>query len=224
MRQVQVENLDRIPLLGISEAEPLSGANRVLKRALDIGLVIVGLPVLVPLFAIVALLIKLEDGGSIFYRTERVGENGRRFQMLKFRSMIPNADQLRQQIIAEAGEDPRHPKVADDPRITRVGKFIRRTSLDELPNFINVVRGEMSIVGPRPALPDEVELYENWHRQRLQTIPGITGLWQVSGRSEVPFDEMCLMDIYYIENWSIRFDLQIMLMTVPRVLLRSGAY
>ncbi len=224
MRQVQVENLDRIPLLGISEAEPLSGANRVLKRALDIGLVIVGLPVLVPLFAIVALLIKLEDGGSIFYSTERVGENGRRFQMLKFRSMIPNADKLRQQIIAEAGEDPRHPKVADDPRITRVGKFIRRTSLDELPNFINVVRGEMSIVGPRPALPDEVKLYENWHRQRLQTIPGITGLWQVSGRSEVPFDEMCLMDIYYIENWSIRFDLQIMLMTVPRVLLRSGAY
>lgn len=224
MRQVQVENLDRIPLLGISEPEPLSGANRLMKRALDVSLIILAAPLLLPLFIIVALAIRLEDGGSIIYATERVGENGRRFQMLKFRSMIPNADDLRQQIIEASGEDPRHPKLENDPRITRVGHFIRRTSLDELPNFINVLRGEMSIVGPRPALPDEVELYDNWHRQRLQTIPGITGLWQVSGRSEVPFDEMCLMDIYYIENWSIRFDIQIILMTVPRVLLRSGAY
>ncbi|MCA9914773.1 MAG: sugar transferase, partial [Anaerolineae bacterium] len=99
-----------------------------------------------------------------------------------------------------------------------------RTSLDELPNFLNVLRGELSLVGPRPPMPDEVEHYENWHKQRLQTIPGITGLWQVSGRSQVPFDEMCMMDIYYIENWSIFYDLQILFLTVPRVLLRSGAY
>jgi len=121
-------------------------------------------------------------------------------------------------------QDPRRPKIVDDPRITRVGRWLRRTSLDELPNLINVLRGEMSLVGPRPPMPDEVQLYEPWHMQRLQAIPGMTGLWQVSGRSEVPFDEMCLMDIYYIENWSIKLDLQILLMTVPRVLLRSGAY
>jgi lipopolysaccharide/colanic/teichoic acid biosynthesis glycosyltransferase len=108
--------------------------------------------------------------------------------------------------------------------MTRVGRFIRRTSLDELPNLLNVLRGHMSLVGPRPPTPDEVELYEPWHRQRLQITPGITGLWQVSGRSEIPFDEMCLLDIYYIENWSIAMDARILLMTVPRVLMRRGAY
>ena len=133
-------------------------------------------------------------------------KTGVAFDMLKFRSMIPDADSLREVVFE--GQDTRHPKLANDPRITKIGKFIRRTSLDEIPNLINVLKGEMSIVGPRPPLPDEVAKYENWHRQRLQTIPGITGLWQVSGRSEVPFDEMVLMDIYYIENWSVRFDLQ----------------
>jgi lipopolysaccharide/colanic/teichoic acid biosynthesis glycosyltransferase len=144
--------------------------------------------------------------------------------MYKFRSMIPDADRYRQQLIETHEQDPRHPKIVDDPRITKVGKFIRRTSLDELPNLFNVLRGEMSLVGPRPPLPDEVALYEQWHRQRLQTIPGLTGLWQVSGRSEVPFDEMVLMDIYYIENWSVLFDIQILFMTIPKVLLRRGAY
>jgi lipopolysaccharide/colanic/teichoic acid biosynthesis glycosyltransferase len=112
----------------------------------------------------------------------------------------------------------------DDPRITRVGKFLRRTSLDELPNLLNVIRGHMSLVGPRPPTPDEVELYEPWHMQRLQIMPGITGLWQISGRSDVPFEEMCLLDIYYIENWSLKLDIQILMMTLPRVLLRHGAY
>jgi lipopolysaccharide/colanic/teichoic acid biosynthesis glycosyltransferase len=138
--------------------------------------------------------------------------------------MIPNADDMRDEVIEQAGEDPRHPKLRDDPRVTRVGRFIRRASLDELPNIFNVIKGEMSLVGPRPPLPEEVALYEPWHLRRLQIIPGMTGLWQVSGRSEIPFDEMCLMDIYYIENWSIKFDVQILMMTVPRVLLRSGAY
>jgi lipopolysaccharide/colanic/teichoic acid biosynthesis glycosyltransferase len=120
--------------------------------------------------------------------------------------------------------DPRHPKIKDDPRITRVGRFIRRTSIDELPNLINVLTGQMSLVGPRPPTPDEVALYAPWHRQRLQVKPGMTGLWQVNGRSEVPFDEMCLLDIYYIENWSMGLDAQILMMTIPRVLMRSGAY
>jgi len=224
MRQVQVENLDGIPLLGINGTHQLEGTSRFLKRTLDLGLILLTGPIWVLIFALVALAIKLEDGGPIFYRTKRVGENGREFCMFKFRSMIPDADHYRQQLIEQYDQDPRHPKVIDDPRITKVGKFIRRLSIDELPNLLNVIKGEMSLVGPRPPMPDEVALYENWHRQRLQTIPGITGLWQISGRSEVPFDEMCLMDIYYIENWSIKFDLQILLMTIPKVLMRSGAY
>ncbi len=224
LRQVQVENLDGIPLLGINGVVPFQGAGRVFKRVLDVGLVILGAPVWLPIMGLVALAIRLEGDGPIFYITRRVGENGHEFDMVKFRTMIPNADALREQLIAATGEDPRHPKIKDDPRITRTGKWLRRTSLDELPNLLNVLRGEMSLVGPRPPLPAEVALYEPWHLRRLQIIPGLTGLWQVSGRSEVPFDEMCLMDIYYIENWSIWFDLQILLMTLPRVLFRSGAY
>ena len=150
--------------------------------------------------------------------------NGKSFDLIKFRSMIPNADELRAQLVKESGEDPRHPKIKNDPRITFVGRFIRATSLDELPNLINVLRGQMSLVGPRPPTPDEVQLYEPWHMQRLQTLPGLTGLWQVNGRSDVPFDEMCLLDIYYIENWSVGMDAQILMMTLPRVLLRHGAY
>ena len=222
LRQVQFENLDGIPLLGINGVKKLKGTSRLLKRALDVLIVLLTAPIWAFVFIAVAIAIKMEDGGDIIYKARRVGENGKEFDMLKFRSMIPDADSLREQVFE--GQDPKHPKLADDPRITKVGKFIRRTSIDEIPNFINVLKGEMSIVGPRPPIPSEVDLYENWHLQRLQTIPGITGLWQVSGRSEVPFDEMVLMDIYYIENWSVRFDLQIMLMTIPRVLLRSGAY
>jgi lipopolysaccharide/colanic/teichoic acid biosynthesis glycosyltransferase len=144
--------------------------------------------------------------------------------MIKFRSMVINADALREQLMKDAGEDPRHPKIKNDPRITRVGSFLRKTSLDELPNLINVLRGQMSLVGPRPPTPDEVELYEPWHMQRLHVLPGMTGLWQVNGRNEVPFEEMCLLDIYYIENWSIQLDAQILMMTIPRVLSRHGAY
>lgn len=222
LRQVQFENLDGIPLLGINGVQKLKGTSRIIKRVLDLLIVALTAPVWLFIYAIVALAIKLEDGGDVIYKAGRIGENGREFDMLKFRSMIPDADSLRETVFE--GQDPKHPKLVNDPRITRVGKFIRSSSIDEIPNLINVLKGEMSIVGPRPPIQDEVDKYENWHLQRLQTIPGITGLWQVSGRSEVPFDEMVLMDIYYIENWSVRFDLQIMLMTIPRVLLRSGAY
>jgi lipopolysaccharide/colanic/teichoic acid biosynthesis glycosyltransferase len=121
-------------------------------------------------------------------------------------------------------EDLRRPKLANDPRVTRVGRFLRRTSLDELPNLFNVLRGDMSLVGPRPQVPREVALYDAWQYQRLKVRPGMTGLWQISGRSEVPFDEMCLLDIYYIENWSLTLDLQILLQTAPKVLFRIGAY
>jgi lipopolysaccharide/colanic/teichoic acid biosynthesis glycosyltransferase len=144
--------------------------------------------------------------------------------MFKFRSMCDGADQMREDLIRQTGVDPKRPKWEHDPRITRVGHWIRRTSVDELPQLINVLRGEMSIVGPRPPTPDEVKHYESWHRQRLNTLPGVTSLWQVSGRSKVPFEEQCLLDIYYIENWSIALDFQIMLRTIPNVLMGNGAY
>lgn len=224
MRQVQVENLDGIPLLGFSSQVSFSQADRLLKRAMDIFLVTIAFPIWGTICALVAIAIKLEGDGSILFQQERVGEDGRKFEMLKFRSMIPDAHMTHAQLVQQSGEDPRHPKIIDDPRVTRVGKFLRRTSLDEFPNFINVLRGQMSIVGPRPPTPDEVELYEPWQARRLQITPGMTGLWQVSGRSDVPFEEMCLMDIYYIENWSITMDIRILMMTIPKVILRSGAY
>lgn len=225
LRQLQIESLDGVPLLRVNGAhQPITRADRLLKRALDLGILLAAAPAILIIGGLVALAIRLEGGGSIFYAQERVGENGRCFKMFKFRSMIPQADQMREELIKAHGVDPRHPKIKDDPRMTRVGRLIRRTSLDELPNAINVLLGQMSLIGPRPPTPDEVLLYDDWHRQRLSVKPGITGLWQVSGRSEVPFDEMCLLDIYYIENWSLRLDLQILIMTIPRVLLRRGAY
>jgi lipopolysaccharide/colanic/teichoic acid biosynthesis glycosyltransferase len=203
---------------------PLKGSNRLVKRTMDVALIALASPVLLLLFGLVALAIRLEGPGPIFYTARRVGENGREFKMIKFRSMIPDADKMHEELVKTHELDPRHPKLKDDPRVTKVGHIIRRLSLDELPNVANVVTGHMSLVGPRPPTPDEVSLYQPWHMQRLQVKPGMTGLWQVSGRSEVPFDEMCLLDIYYIENWSMQLDAQILMMTIPRVLLRQGAY
>lgn len=224
IRQVQVENLDGIPLLGIGAHRSFSRANQLLKRALDIILVILGTPFWLPISLLVALALRLEGEGPVIFRQIRVGKDSQRFQMFKFRSMVEGAEELQEAMLRESGEDPRHAKFVDDPRITRVGKFLRRTSLDELPNLINVLRGEMSLVGPRPPTPSEVALYEARHTRRLQITPGITGWWQVRGRSNIPFDEMCEMDMYYIDNWSITMDIEILLLTVPRVFLRSGAY
>ena len=224
IRQVQVENLDGIPLLGIGAHRSFSRVNQLLKRGLDLLVVALGLPLWAPLSLLVVLALKLEGGGPALFRQLRVGKNGREFQMLKFRSMVHNAEALHSEMLRETGEDPRHPKFVDDPRITRLGRFLRRTSLDELPNLLNVIRGEMSLVGPRPPTPGEVALYEARHIRRLQITPGMTGWWQVRGRSNIPFDEMCEMDMYYIDNWSLSMDIEILMLTIPRVVLRSGAY
>ncbi len=224
LRQVLVENLDGIPLLRVNGHVPFKATNRLFKRALDLALILIASPILVLLGGLVALAIQLEGQGSIFYTSPRIGENGQPFKMIKFRSMIRDADKLRDAVMRTQEVDLRRPKIKNDPRVTRVGRFIRTTSLDELPNLVNVLMGHMSIVGPRPPTPEEVDLYEPWHRQRLQVKPGLTGLWQINGRSEVPFDEMCLLDIYYIENWSMQLDAQILMLTIPRVLLRQGAY
>jgi exopolysaccharide biosynthesis polyprenyl glycosylphosphotransferase len=224
LSQVGIENLDGIPLLGIRADIRMDRTKNVIKRGVDLILVILAAPFILLLGAIVAVAIKLDSPGPIFYRHHRVGENGQQFWMFKFRSMYVDADKRHADLIRRTNVDPRRPKWENDPRITRVGKWIRRSSIDELPNIINVIRGEMSIVGPRPPTPDEVALYEPWQRQRLNTRPGMTGLWQVSGRSKVPFEEQCLLDIYYIENWSINLDIQILLRTMPSVLLGNGAY
>ncbi len=224
LSRMQVENLDGIPLLGIKNEMRIPRANRLAKRVMDVLLVVLSAPLWLPLIGLIALAIRLEGSGPVFYGQERVGQNGRLFRAWKFRSMVENAEELWAELVREQGLDPRHPKLKNDPRVTRVGRIIRRTSLDELPQLFNILAGEMSLVGPRPPTPDEVALYEPWHMERLRIRGGLTGLWQVSGRSDVPFEEMVLLDLYYIENWSLLLDLQIILRTIPRALLGDGAY
>jgi lipopolysaccharide/colanic/teichoic acid biosynthesis glycosyltransferase len=181
-----------------------------------------------PAWLLIALAIKLDSPGPIFYQPLRLGYRGAPFRMFKFRSMHVNADELlehlRETPDATQGDQRGKFKLRRDPRRTRVGRFIRATSLDEMPQLINVLRGEMSMVGPRPPEPSEVERYEDWEKARLEMPSGITGLWQVRGRSDLDFNEMVLMDLYYIENWNLRLDVQILLKTIPAVILRRGAY
>jgi exopolysaccharide biosynthesis polyprenyl glycosylphosphotransferase len=224
MNSVRIETLEGVPLLAVNAEPRINRAGSFSKRLIDMAIVVLASPLVLLLAAVIMIAIRLDSAGPVLYRQKRVGKDGRLFYMYKFRSMVKDADKLAKAMIEQTGVDPKRPKWENDPRITRVGYWLRRTSVDELPNLINVVRGEMSIVGPRPPLPSEVEYYEAWQRQRLNTLPGLTGLWQVSGRSKIPFEEQCLLDIYYIENWSIGLDIQILLRTVPNVLLGNGAY
>lgn len=226
LSQVKVEMLAGIPLLGIRKDINLNPANRLVKRIVDITLVILSLPISLPIIGMIALAIRLDSKGAPFFAQTRIGLNGKPFKVIKFRTMIKNAEAMWDKVIRESQvvQDPRLPKLENDPRVTRIGKFLRRSSLDEIPNIFNVLLGDMSLIGPRPQVPREVKLYAPWQYQRLKVKPGMTGLWQISGRSNVPFDEMCLMDIYYIENWSLTLDLQILLQTLPKVIFRRGAY
>jgi exopolysaccharide biosynthesis polyprenyl glycosylphosphotransferase len=194
------------------------------KRALDLVLVSLGVLVLTPLLLLIALAIKLDSRGPVFYRQQRVGKNGRHFSMLKFRSMCVDAESRLDALRMHNEASGPLFKMRRDPRVTAVGRVLRRWSLDELPQLFNVLRGEMSLVGPRPPLPAEVEQYEDWQLGRLRAVPGLTGLWQVSGRSEVPFHDMVRLDLHYIRNWSMSLDLEILLRTIPTVLTNRGAY
>ena len=206
------------------------------KRAMDIGGSLFALIVFSPLWLAIALVIKLTSKGPVFFRQRRIGQHGASFTFLKFRSMhVDNDASTHKEYVQKliAGKAERHPsngkgdgvyKLTKDSRITKVGAFLRRTSLDEMPQFINVLRGEMSLVGPRPPVPYEVEAYDLWHRRRvLEAKPGITGLWQVSGRSKVKFDDMVRLDLQYAQNWSPWMDLKIILRT-PGAMLGEGAY
>jgi exopolysaccharide biosynthesis polyprenyl glycosylphosphotransferase len=223
MQHVDLDSLSGIPLIGPGPAQMGSSAMLV-KRIIDLTLTILAMPVLVIIFIVVAVLIKLDSSGPVIFRQRRVGKNGQEFDVYKFRSMIDGAEKMQAELAdLNEAEGPLF-KIKDDPRVTRVGRIIRQTSVDELPQLINVLKGDMSIIGPRPGTPDEVAQYEPWQRERLRVRPGITGLWQVSGRSDVPFDEMCLLDIFYIDNWSLDLDIRIFLQTIPYVLTGKGAY
>ncbi|HEV2836436.1 MAG TPA: sugar transferase [Pyrinomonadaceae bacterium] len=231
-RKTEIDQIGVLPMIRLFR-EPLSSGARLLKRTFDVVVCASAIVLLFPLWLLLALLIKFDSKGPVLYKQERVGMDGRLFLLYKFRTMIADADpemhrEYQRSFIAGRAEanlgNAQKPtyKLLADPRITRVGTFLRRTSLDEVPQLLNVLLGDMSIVGPRPPIPYEVEAYELWHRKRLDMKPGVTGLWQVSGRNRLPFEEMVRLDLFYIENWSLLLDLKIILRTGFVIIGREG--
>ncbi len=194
-----------------------------IKRFIDIFISGILIVLCLPLWIIVAILIKNDSPGPVFYVQERVGKNGRLFPMYKFRSMVMGADKMQVHLTHLNEMDGPVFKIKDDPRLTRIGKLLRRTSLDELPQLFNVFLGNMSLVGPRPPIMKEVIQYRPWQRKRLSVTPGVTCLWQVTGRNEIKFDEWMKLDMQYIDNWSLLLDVKILFMTIKAVISRKGA-
>ena len=221
--RVAFGDMDGLPMLSFTRA-PTDEVALFFKRAFDVISSAVAVLLLAPLFIATAIAVKLDSPGPVFFRQVRVGKNGRPFKMLKFRSMHVDAEARLDSLRSLNEVSGPVFKMRDDPRVTRVGRFIRRTSLDELPQFLNVLSGEMSIVGPRPPVPAEVKQYQRWQRRRLSVKPGITCTWQVSGRSDISFDQWMKLDLEYIDTWSLWQDIQICLRTVPAVLLSRGAH
>lgn len=222
--RIQLRPMGGLPLVHVEPPRAIE-ATRFRKRLFDILAATAGLVVLAPALAVVALVVKLHDGGPVIFRQVRIGRDGKPFNFLKFRSMVPDAERIRAEEL-ETDENTNGVlfKIAHDPRVTGPGRFFRRYSIDELPQLINVLRGDMSLVGPRPALPQEVDQYDDDARRRLRVRPGLTGLWQVSGRSDLPWDETVRLDVYYVDNWSFMQDLSILAKTVRAVFSARGAY
>jgi exopolysaccharide biosynthesis polyprenyl glycosylphosphotransferase len=217
--EVGIHTVEGLPLVGLAPAR-LSGSSRLLKRVFDLTLSAAALAVLAPFFAVVALAIKLDSPGPAFFRQVRMGCNGRTFRIWKFRTMGVDADERKSEVAhlnqhLQNGGDPRMFKIPDDPRVTRFGCWLRRYSIDELPQLFNVLRGQMSLVGPRPLILDEDQYVHAWARQRLNLKPGCTGPWQVQGRSEIPFEEMVRLDYLYVTGWSLFGDLKLVFRTFP---------
>jgi exopolysaccharide biosynthesis polyprenyl glycosylphosphotransferase len=219
-----LSELDGFPLIDLKSAQ-LSRSARITKRTLDLVVSVGALIVLAPLFAAVAVAIKVDSRGPVFFRQERLGSRGEPFRIWKFRTMRQDAESLRHEMAHLNEMENSGPlfKIKNDPRITRVGGFLRKTSIDELPQLLNVVAGTMSLVGPRPFVTHEAVQIGGWGRRRLDLTPGITGLWQVRGRNDVSFDEMVQLDYMYVTNWSVWWDLRLLIQTVPRVLSQRGA-
>lgn len=201
-----------------------SAAYRVSKRIFDLVVASIALVLLVPIIPLIVVMIRLDTPGPVFFRQERVGKNGRSFKFYKFRSMHTDAERRRREVESMNEQDGPVFKVKSDPRVTSVGKFLRRSSLDEIPQIFNVFKGDMSVVGPRPPLPSEVEHYQPWQRRRLEVTPGITCLWQISGRSHLSFNEWMRLDMEYLRQRSFKTDMLILMRTIPAVIARKGAY
>lgn len=211
----------KLPVLSLN-AESINYPAISVKRLIDIIFSFLGIIIFFPIACIIALAIKIESKGSVFYIQIRSGKHGREFPMLKFRTMIENAEKLLKNLKFLNEQDGPVFKMKHDPRVTKIGKFLRKSSLDEMPQLINVLLGQMSLVGPRPPIPAEVDLYEPWQRRRLSMRPGITCIWQVSGRNDVSFERWMEMDLEYIDNWSLLLDLKLLLKTIPYVLIAKG--
>lgn len=218
-----LDNIFGLPVLTLKKIQ-LHGANAWLKRFLDMVIAAMILAIIAVPVIIIAIIIKLDSSGPVFYRQTRMGYKERKFTFLKFRSMVVDADDRLKDVIHLSERQGPVFKMKNDPRLTKFGKVIRHYSLDELPQFINVLKGDMSIVGPRPQVLWEASHYDEWAKRRLMVLPGITGLWQISGRSNLSYEEMIKLDIYYIENWSLWLDIEIILQTIPTVLFARGAY
>ncbi len=219
----RISNLYGMPLLAFSMT-PDFALPIILKRIFDITFSGINLIIFSPALILISLLIKISSPGPVLFIQERCGLNGRVFKMYKFRTMVDNAEQLKSDLSSKNEIDGPVFKMKSDPRITTIGKFLRRTSMDELPQFLNVIKGEMSIVGPRPPLPEEVNKYETWQRRRLSMRPGLTCLWQISGRNNISFDQWMKLDLKYIDNWNLFLDVKILIKTIPAVLIGDGAY
>lgn len=214
---VRTETLAGIPIVTISKTA-LEGWGRITKRLADVIVSFTALVILLPLFFIIGVVIRFDSEGSILVKLERVGARGKKFMLYKFRSMVKGAHEMKRDLLERNEREGPLFKIENDPRITRVGRFLRKSSLDELPQLLNVFKGEMSLVGPRPHEPQEVAKYQKHHKQLLSIKPGMTGLAQISGRSTLSFEEEARLDIYYIENWSLLIDFQILLKTIPVIL------
>ncbi|HUD99088.1 MAG TPA: sugar transferase [Bryobacteraceae bacterium] len=220
--KVYLDQLDALPLLTFSAA-PHDEIRLLAKRAIDVVLAAAALVLLFPFMAVIALIIRLTSPGPVIFRHHRCGLNGRRFTFYKFRSMCVGAEEMKPALM-HLNQKSTAFKIANDPRLTAVGRFLRKFSIDEWPQLWNVLRGDMSLVGPRPAVPEEVELYQAWQRRRLRIRPGLTCLWALSGRDQLDFDTWMKLDMQYIDNWSLALDWKILLRTVPRVLTGRGAH
>ena len=221
--RLKVSNVEGLPLLHLDQPV-FSGLAIFTKRLLDLVLSLVGLIVISPFLILVLVIIKKHDRGKILYTQKRIGQNNKEFRVYKFRTMYEGSHDKRNQIMAQTNKDSRLAKDPNDPRITKPGLFLRRWSIDEIPQIINVFRGEMSLVGPRPPLAEEVNLYQKSEKRRLLVKPGLTGLWQVSGRSELDWEDSVRLDLYYVENWSLTLDLLIIIRTFAAIWRGEGAY
>jgi exopolysaccharide biosynthesis polyprenyl glycosylphosphotransferase len=218
---VEVDDIEGITVLGLNPPV-LSPSARLLKRGVDVCGATAGLMLLSPALVAVAVAIKLDSPGPVFFRQQRIGRCGRRFRLIKFRTMVADAERIRERLLAES-RDPNWLLLERDPRVTRVGRVLRLTSLDEVPQLLNVLKGQMSLVGPRPIIESEDRLLSGWRRSRVDLTPGLTGLWQVLGRTNLSFEEMVKLDYLYVTNWSLWTDIRLILRTLPVVVARRGA-